>query len=70
MITAKACDLDTCPQATCNHFHSILLDVLNAPEDEELVYPPALGYADPDNIVKTFITPRIAVDEFTVFMDQ
>lgn len=70
MITAKAPDLDTCPQAAYNHFHSIVLDVLNAPEDEELVCTLALGYADPDNIVKTFITPRIAVDEFTVFMDQ
>lgn len=70
MITAKARDLDTCPQATCNHFHSIVLDVLNAPEDDELIYPPALDYADPDDIVNTFIPPRIAVDEFTVFMDQ
>lgn len=70
MITAKARDLDTCPQAACNHFHSIVLDVLNAPEDEEQVCTLALGYADPDNIVNTFITPRIAVDEFTVFMDQ
>ena len=71
MITAKARDLDTCPQAACNHFHSIVLDVLNAPENEELVCCTlALDYADPDDIVNTFITPRIAVDEFTVFMDQ
>lgn len=70
MITAKARDLDTCPQAACNHFHSIVLDVLNAPENEELVCSLALDYADPDDIVNTFITPRIAVDEFTVFMDK
>lgn len=56
-------------QAACNHFHSIVLDVLNAPEDEELVCTLALDYADPDDIVNTFIPPRIAVDEFTVFMD-
>lgn len=31
MITAKAPDLDTCPQAAYNHLHSIVLDVLNAP---------------------------------------
>jgi hypothetical protein len=30
----------------------------------------ALGYADTNDIVNTFITPRIAVEEFTVFLDQ
>jgi nitroreductase len=70
MIAAKARGLDTCPQAAWNHFHPIVLDVLNAPEDEELVCTVALGYADPDNIVNTFITPRIAIEEFTVFLDE
>ena len=70
IIAAKARGLDTCPQAAWNHFHSIVMDVLNAPEDEELVCTVALGYADPEHIVNSFITPRIAVEEFTVFMDQ
>lgn len=70
MIAAKARGLDTCPQAAWNHFHPIVLDVLGAPENEELVCTIALGYADTDDIVNTFITPRIAVEEFTVFLDQ
>ncbi|WP_313033295.1 nitroreductase [Acinetobacter sp.] len=70
MIAAKVRGLDTCPQAAWNHFHSIVLDVLNAPEDEELVCTVALGYADPEHIVNSFITPRIAVEEFAVFMDE
>lgn len=69
MIAAKARGLDTCPQAAWNHFHPIVLDVLNAPDDEELVCTVALGYADPDHIVNTFITPRLPVEEFTVFLD-
>lgn len=69
MIAAKARGLDTCPQAAWNHFHPIVLEVLNAPEDEELVCTVALGYADPEHIVNTFITPRIPVEEFTVFLD-
>lgn len=69
MIAAKARGLDTCPQAAWNHFHPIVLDVLNAPNDEELVCAVALGYADPDHIVNTFITPRLPVEDFTVFMD-
>ncbi|QNH51851.1 nitroreductase [Acinetobacter venetianus] len=69
MVAAKARGLDTCPQAAWNHFHPIVLDVLNAPDNEELVCAVALGYADPDHIVNTFITPRLAVEDFTVFMD-
>ncbi len=70
MIAAKARGLDTCPQAAWNHFHPIVLDVLGAPENEELVCTIALGYADPDHIVNTFITPREPVENFTVFLDE
>lgn len=70
MIAAKARGLDTCPQAAWNHFHPIVLEVLYAPEDEELVCTVALGYADPDHIVNSFITPREPVENFTVFLDQ
>ena len=69
MVAAKARGLDTCPQAAWNHFHNIVLDVLNAPDDEELVCAVVLGYADPDHIVNTFITPREPAENFTVFLD-
>lgn len=69
MVAAKARGLDTCPQAAWNHFHPIVMDVIGAPEDEELVCTVALGYADPDHIVNTFITPRVPAEEFTVFLD-
>ncbi|MEB6480254.1 nitroreductase [Acinetobacter vivianii] len=68
MVAAKARGLDTCPQAAWNHFHPIVLDILGAPEDEELVCTIALGYADPEHIVNTFITPREPVENFTVFL--
>lgn len=35
MIAAKERGLYSCPQAAWNHFHPIVLDVLNAPEDKE-----------------------------------
>ncbi len=69
MIAAKARGLDTCPQAAWNHFHSIVLDVLGAEEHEELICGMALGYADPDDIVNTFNTPREALENFVVFLD-
>ncbi len=70
MLAAKARGLDTCPQAAWNHFHPIVLDVVGAPEDEELVCGMALGYADPEDIVNTFITPRVPVEDFAVFLND
>lgn len=70
MIAAKARGLDTCPQAAWNHFHRIVLDVLGAnPDEEDLICAVALGYADPNAIVNTFITPRESVEKFAVFLD-
>lgn len=69
MIAAKARGLDTCPQAAWNPFHSIVMDVLAAPDDEELVCAVVLGYADPNHIVNTFITPREPAENFTVYLD-
>lgn len=69
MIAAKARGLDTCPQAAFNHFHSVVLETIGAGDDEELVCTVALGYADESDIVNTFITPRVPVDEFAVFLD-
>ncbi|MGN2485488.1 nitroreductase [Acinetobacter calcoaceticus] len=70
MVAAKARGLDTCPQAAWNHFHPIVLDILGASDDEELVCAIALGHADPNHIVNTFITPREPVENFTVFLDE
>lgn len=69
MVAAKVRGLDTCPQAAWNHFHSIVLDILDAPDDEELVCTVALGYADPNHIINSFITPREPAENFTVFLD-
>lgn len=69
MIAAKARGLDTCPQAAFNHFHPVVLETIGAGDDEEPVCTVALGYADESDIVNTFITPRVPVDEFAVFLD-
>ena len=42
MVAAKARGLDTCPQAAWNHFHPIVLDIVGASDDEELVCAIAL----------------------------
>lgn len=68
LLMAKAKGLDTCPQAAWNEFQSIILAKINATEDEVLLGAIALGYADKENIVNGFITPRVPADEFTTYL--
>lgn len=70
MLAAKARDLDTCPQAAWNHFHTIILPLLGAEENEELVCGMALGYADPDAPVNQLKTPREDLNNFTCFLEH
>lgn len=69
MIAAKARDLDTCPQAAWNPFHQIVAEVLEIPNDEELICAIALGYADQTQVVNSLQTPRVTVEDFAVFYD-
>lgn len=69
MIAAKARGLDTCPQAAWNQFHSLVLPLIGASQDEELICGMAMGYADAGDIVNGFLTPRVSVDEFAHFRD-
>lgn len=65
MVSARAHGLHTCPQAAWNGFSSIVLPHIGAEADEMLVCGMALGYADQDAVVNTFVTPRVPVSSFT-----
>ena len=65
MVAARARGLHTCPQAAWNGFANIILPHIGAGADEMLVCGMALGYADEDDSVNTFHTPRVPVAEFT-----
>ena len=65
MVAARARGLHSCPQAAWNGFAKIILPHIGAQADEMLVCGMALGYADEDDVVNTFRTPRAAVAEFT-----
>jgi len=65
MLAARAHGLHTCPQAAWNGFANIILPHIGAGADEMLVCGMALGYADDQDIVNTFRTPRETVQSFT-----
>lgn len=65
MVAARARGLHTCPQAAWNGYSSLILPHIGAGADEMLVCGMALGYADAEQPVNGFHTPRVAVSEFT-----
>jgi nitroreductase len=69
MVAARARGLHTCPQAAWNGFSKIILPHIGAGPDEMLVCGMSLGYADESEKVNSFHTPRVAVEEFTRWLD-
>ena len=69
MVAARGRGLHTCPQAAWNGFTKIILPHIGAGADEMLVCGMALGYADETDVVNTFHTPRVPVEEFTHWLD-
>jgi nitroreductase len=68
MVAARARGLHTCPQAAWNGFAKIILPHIGAGPDEMLVCGMALGYADENEKVNTFHTPRQPVADFTTWL--
>jgi nitroreductase len=69
MVAARAHGLHTCPQAAWNGFFKIVMPHIGAGADEMLVCGMALGYVDMSNPVNAFHTPRVAVNQFTKWLD-
>jgi nitroreductase len=69
MVAARARGLHTCPQAAWNGYANIIMPHIGATEQEMLVCGLSLGYADPDDLVNTFVTPREPVSSFTTWLD-
>jgi nitroreductase len=69
MLAARARGLHTCAQASIASFPDIVRRELSITRDFIVICGMAMGYADPDAIVNTFRPPRIALEEYAVFLD-
>jgi nitroreductase len=69
MVSARARGLHTCPQAAWNGFSKIILPHIGASEDEMLVCGMSLGYADENEKVNSFHTPRVPAEAFTRWVE-
>jgi nitroreductase len=69
MIAARALGLETCPQAAFANYPKVIQRVLDLPDDQMIICGMALGYADPNAVVNTFVTEREPLDTFTTWAD-
>ena len=69
MVAARARGLHSCPQAAWNGFAKIIKPHIGAGDDEILVGGLSLGYADESDKVNTLHTPRVAVENFTRWVE-
>jgi len=69
MLAARARGLHTCPEAAIASYPDIVRRELGLSIDSVVICGMAMGYADPDAVINTFQPPRIAVDEYAVFLD-
>jgi nitroreductase len=69
MLAARGYGLETCPQAAFCNYYDTVTEHIGIPDDQELVCGLSLGFPDPDAIINTFRTTRLAPEEFTTFVE-
>lgn len=69
MVAARARGLDTCPQAAFIHYHKIIAEHLQLPENEMVVCGMALGWADPGKVENTLLTQREPLASFVRYVE-
>ncbi|WP_312967651.1 nitroreductase [Acinetobacter gerneri] len=69
MLLAKAQGLDTCPQASWNDYHELIMPILGADDNEILICGMSLGFADKTEKVNQYVTTREPLDEFVRFLE-
>ncbi len=68
MLIARAKGLDTCPQASWNDYHQMIMPILGAEDDEVFVCGMSLGYSNRENKINQLRTPREPIEEFVRFL--
>ncbi len=69
MLAARAKGLHTCAEAAIASYPDIVRRELAITHDWIVICGMAMGYSDPDAVINTFQPPRIALEEYAVFMD-
>ena len=68
-LAAQAAGVASIPQAAVASFAPLLHDMLQIPEDRQILCAISFGYGDPDHPANRFRTSRAALPEFTDWRD-
>jgi nitroreductase len=69
MLAARARGLHTCAEASIASYPDVVRRELGIGNEWIVICGMAMGYADPDAVINTFQPPRIALEEYAVFLD-
>lgn len=67
MLSAVEVGLSTCTQAALAQYPEVVKGELDTPKNLKLLCGMALGYEDTNDIINSYRTPRIKLDEFVSF---
>jgi nitroreductase len=70
MIMARACGLDTCPQASLANYPDIIKKHLGIDDQQIVMCGISMGYQDPTALVNKYRTTRVPIDTFTHFHES
>lgn len=68
-LTAYSLGLGTCPIGLINAYEDDMKELLNIPDNKDVVIGIALGYPDWDSPLNNFKTPRDSLDNFVKWID-
>jgi len=68
-LTAYSLGLGTCPIGLINAYEDDIKELLNIPDNKDVVIGIALGYPDWDSPLNNFKTPRDSLDNFIKWID-
>ena len=69
MLAARARGLHTCAEAAIASYPDIVRRELDVSNEWIVICGMAMGYADPDAVINTFQPPRIALEDYAMFLD-
>jgi len=69
MLTAREHGLGSCPQASTSDYPDIVRNILNVPDNFDLMCGLSLGYPDDSKAVNQYRTSREEVESFTTWKD-
>ena len=64
---ARAFGLETCPQQAFSKYHELIRQVLPIPDGDVMVCGMAMGRADPDALINSYVSDREPVELFARF---